>query len=320
MKERNIILEGKLKSWLLSVDIEKLAAKQQGQLILGLEKLYQATGDADYHTFAKKAVDNLVAEDGTYAKAEGSLSDNLFGNALFAVRAMDTVYNPQDTAAEKTEKAILKQEKVMTSGARFDATETCAGTFSTKLSDAYLTQPFYMNYETKFGGKEQYNDIIAQFNILQEKAYPSVKNELGNAAADLEMAAYAAAAVDTMEVMEQPLYEIFDRLRQILKQAVSAMNDKSLEAFAKETKEVQEAGLFYAYAVLKGCRMKALITEKYEKAALDILEAAEAKAQEDDVFGADTAYTAVLVTAYAESLRNREYQDYGRTKGGALWS
>nr|MBP8836507.1 hypothetical protein [Lachnospira sp.] len=258
MKERNIILEGKLKSWLLSVDIEKLAAKQQGQLILGLEKLYQATGDADYHTFAKKAVDNLVAEDGTYAKAEGSLSDNLFGNALFAVRAMDTVYNPQDTAAEKTEKAILKQEKVMTSGARFDATETCAGTFSTKLSDAYLTQPFYMNYETKFGGKEQYNDIIAQFNILQEKAYPSVENELGNAAADLEMAAYAAAAVDTMEVMEQPLYEIFDRLRQILKQVVAAMNTKSLDTFAKEARE---AGLFYAYAVLKGCRMKALITE-----------------------------------------------------------
>lgn len=111
LKERNIILEGKLKSWLLTVDVEKLAAKQQGQLILGLEKLYQATGDADYHTFAKKAVDNLVAEDGTYAKAEGSLSDNLFGNALFAVRAMDTVYNPQDTADEKTEKALLKQEK-----------------------------------------------------------------------------------------------------------------------------------------------------------------------------------------------------------------
>ena len=30
-----------------------------------------------------------------------------------------------------------------------------------------------------------------------------MENELGNAAADLEMAAYAAAAVDTMEVMEQ---------------------------------------------------------------------------------------------------------------------
>ena len=144
-----------------------------------------------------------------------------------------------------------------------------------------------------------------------------MENELGNATADLEMAAYAAAAVDTMEVMEQPLYEIFDRLRQILKQAVAAMNTKSLDTFAKEA---QEAGLFYAYAVLKGCRMTSLITEKYEKAALDILEAAEAKAQENDAFGADAAYTAVLVTAYAESLRNREYQDYGRTKGGALWS
>lgn len=54
MKERNIILEGKLKSWLLTVDVEKLAAKQQGQLILGLEKLYQATGDADYTHLQKR--------------------------------------------------------------------------------------------------------------------------------------------------------------------------------------------------------------------------------------------------------------------------
>lgn len=36
------------------------------------------------------------------------------------------------------------------------------------------------------------------------------------------------------------------------------MNTKSLDTFAKEARE---AGLFYAYAVLKGCRMKALITE-----------------------------------------------------------
>ena len=33
MKERNIILEGKLKSWLLSVDIEKLAAKRRTRLL-----------------------------------------------------------------------------------------------------------------------------------------------------------------------------------------------------------------------------------------------------------------------------------------------
>lgn len=38
MKERNIILEGKLKSWLLSVDIEKLAAKQQGAAYSGAGK------------------------------------------------------------------------------------------------------------------------------------------------------------------------------------------------------------------------------------------------------------------------------------------
>ena len=40
------------------------------------------------------------------------------------------------------------------------------------------------------------------------------------------------------------------------------MNTKSLDTFAKEARE---AGLFYAYAVLKGCRMKALITENTKK-------------------------------------------------------
>jgi rhamnogalacturonyl hydrolase YesR len=114
-----------------------------------------------------------------------------------------------------------------------------------------------------------------------------------------------------MEVMEQPLYEIFDQFKRQFKEAVKALISKS----GKET----TADCLYAYAVLKGCRMKALHTEKYEKAALDVLYAVERKAEED-ITSFDVTEVSVLISAYAESLRNRDYQDYGRTKGGVLWN
>lgn len=315
MKKRNIILEGRIKELLLTADVKQMNKKQQGLFIAGLEKLYQATQDKDYHDTAKKAAMELVDKDGLMISANGELTDNLLGNSLFAVRAADI--RTEGKTSDLLSEAVKKQEKVMISGERFAAAQTCSGVFSVKLEDAYYTQPFYMNYETQFGGKEQYNDIIAQFNILHEKSYQAVENALGSIEADTQMALYAAAAIDTMEVMEQPLYEIYDRLRQIFKSSVNAMNKKSLEGFKNE---ITQAGLFYAYAVLKGCRMKALITEKYEAAAIKVLEAAEKEAENADLSEIDIEKTSVLIMAYAESLRNREYQDYGRTKGGVLWS
>ena len=66
---------------------------------------------------------------------------------------------------------------------------------------------------------------------------------------------------------------------------------------------LQSRGLVFAYALLKGCRMKAVLTEKYEDAALAIYE------KYSDVSEKDAAEFALC---YSEVVRNRDYQDYGR--------
>ncbi|MBO5459705.1 MAG: hypothetical protein J5981_05595 [Lachnospira sp.] len=300
MKKRNIILEGRIKSLLRVTDVSSMTVYQQGMLLSAVEKLYKATEDEDYRQWAEEKLCELIGEDGQIKGLSGKLADYKLGSAVFALKDCDAA-----------KKAICELAKRLAGEERSSATETCRGIFSEKLGAAYKTQEFYMLYETAFGGKEQYNDIIAQFNILRNNVYDGVCEKLGTPEADKEIAEYACAAIDTMEVMEQPLYEIYDRLRNLFKEAVAAMNNLSLKGFEENE---GEAALLYAYAVLKGCRMKALHTEKYEEAALNILAAAEEKAEKSGECSAQ------LIAAYAESLRNREYQDYGRTKGGVLWS
>jgi rhamnogalacturonyl hydrolase YesR len=293
LRKRNIILEGKIKSWLETADITAMTLYQQGTLLGGLTALSRAADDEDYASYVSSAVKKLVDENGV--KTTGTLDDYRLGNALFAYASEPVVEN----AIKGLASALSKEQ-------RSHSTETCGGIFSEKLGDSLKTQPFYMNYETKFGGKEHYNDVSAQFKILHDTSFESTAGD-----DYLSLAEYAAALIDTMEVMEQPLYEIFDQFKRQFKEAVKAL----LANAGTET----TADCLYAYAVLKGCRMKALHTEKYEKAALDVLYAVERKAEED-ITSFDVTEVSVLISAYAESLRNRDYQDYGRTKGGVLWN
>jgi rhamnogalacturonyl hydrolase YesR len=295
LRKRNIILEGKIKSWLETADITAMTPYQQGTLLTALTGLSRAADDGDYAEYVSESVKKLVDENGV--KTTGTLDDYRLGNALFAYASVPTVEN-----------AIRGLAAALSKEARSHATETCEGIFSERLGDSLKTQPFYMNYETKFGGKEHYNDVSAQFKILCDTSFDSTLHSSEDC---LSMAEYAAALIDTMEVMEQPLYEIFDQFKRQFKEAVAVLTSKS----CKET----TTACLYAYAVLKGCRMKALHTEKYEKAALDALYAVERKAEED-ITKFDVTEVSVLIGAYAESLRNREYQDYGRTKGGVLWN
>lgn len=66
--------------------------------------------------------------------------------------------------------------------------------------------------------------------------------------------------------MDQALYEIFARIREMYKAAVSVLNDTI------DNTDSQFVKLIYAYAVLKGCRMKLIQTEKYASKAEEIFE------------------------------------------------
>lgn len=188
------------------------------------------------------------------------------------------------------------------------------------LCKAYMYEPFYMAYETKDGGKEQYNDVIAQYNAMNDELFATVKYSKDVRKSLKRLSVYAASLIDTMEVMDQMIYEIYRKMQDYYKASVKAVLESGYsEDGLEEMDTVTE--LMFAYAVLKGCRMKALHTEKYEGTVLGVCD----KVMSGEIFTgedteADDNIVSMAALVYSETVRNREYQDYGRGKGGALWS
>ena len=178
------------------------------------------------------------------------------------------------------------------------------------LCKAYSYEPFYMAYETKDGGKEQYNDVIGQYNAMNDELFADTKYSSDTTAKVKVLSVYAASLIDTMEVMDQALYEIYRQLMNYYKETVKDVLATGISGAEKNPAKASYE-LVFAYALLKGCRMKAVLTEKYEDAALAIYE------KYSDVSEKDAAEFALC---YSEAVRNRDYQDYGRNNGGRLWS
>ncbi|MGN0316364.1 MAG: hypothetical protein ACI4E1_00335 [Lachnospira sp.] len=184
------------------------------------------------------------------------------------------------------------------------------------VCNAYAVYPFYMMYETKNGGKERYNDIIGQIKKLHaESFYERAEKAASDEEALNALIYYAAGLIDVLEVMDQALYEIFGKVREYFKETVKkVLESKKYD----DITTVTEYDLLFAYAVLKGCRMKVLLTERYEAFAENIVQ--KAVVDSDRLSDAPVLYLAAYTYAYSESIKNREYQEYGRAKGGVLWS
>ncbi|NLZ81224.1 MAG: hypothetical protein GX913_05420 [Clostridiales bacterium] len=114
------------------------------------------------------------------------------------------------------------------------------------LEEFYMIMPIYAEYGTKIGKKENYNDIITQF-----------KNIRNNIKSDTEKEWYLMALIDTLEVMSEEIFEHY----------------KALEVFTKEAvKEIENDSAVRAYGILKSCRLKALLKEKYQENGIKIFE------------------------------------------------
>ena len=242
-------------------------------------------------------LDKLI-QDNTINIGENDLVNYMYGNACYSVGKNDIAVN----IAKQTER------QSRTESGYFTGAEG-----SRCLCIAFKALSFYMNYETKDGGKEHYNAIIAQYNAIYAECFENAGKAAhdGDAKAVKALALFAAGAVDTLEVMDQALYEIFARIREMYKAAVSVLNDTI------DNTDSQFVKLIYAYAVLKGCRMKLIQTEKYASKAEEIFEKATDKHVADK---SSVAVSAAYITVYSEYIRNRDYQDYGRSNGGVLWS
>ena len=290
-------IKGYINNVLKEIGLEGADAFDKALLLNALGKLEAAEHSDEYKGIIAGELEKLI-HDNTISMGENDLVNFMYGNACYSVGKNETAVN----IAKQTETQPRNEAGYFTDNSGIKC-----------LCTAFKALSFYMNYETKDGGKEHYNDIIAQYNALYNDCFEDVSKAAreGDSKAVKALALFAAGAVDTLEVMDQALYEIFARIREMYKAAVSVLNDTI------DNTDSWFVKLIYAYAVLKGCRMKLIQTEKYASKAEKIFEKATDKHVADK---SGVAVSAAYITAYSEYIRNRDYQDYGRSNGGVLWS
>lgn len=134
---------------------------------------------------------------------------------------------------------------------------------------------FYMKYETKLGGKEHYQDVV---NRLCKAVSKEEKD-----------AAYCMAAlIEALESVDQMIYEHYHTIKTAFKSCL-------LQGLALEEMSSTEMA-FIGYSILKACRMRVILAEKYEKIGIRLADAALSAAQSEDMdMGA-------CIMVYAEKL------------------
>ena len=142
-----------------------------GCMILALLEIYQTTGEEKYYEFANAFIDHRVREDGSisgYSFDEYNLDNVNAGKTLFALydingkekyrRAIDLIYSQVQTQP-RTAEGNFWHKKIYPNQVWLDG--------------MYMAQPFYMEYETRFNGKKNYEDIFGQFhNVIEHMRDP----------------------------------------------------------------------------------------------------------------------------------------------------
>lgn len=138
-----------------------------GCMILALLEIYGVTGEQKYYDFADAFIDHRVKEDGTikgYSVEEYNIDNVNAGKTLFALyeingkekyrKAIELIYS-QVQNQPRTEEGNFWHKKIYPNQVWLDG--------------MYMGQPFYMEYETKFNNKKNYQDIFHQFSVVIEK-------------------------------------------------------------------------------------------------------------------------------------------------------
>lgn len=224
---------------------------EDGYMVNACMQLHQATEEARYLNFLMDYVKEFVGEDGSIQYFDSS---KLNKDSINAFKVLLYIYDVSQE--EKYFKAIEDLQQGIRNLPRDEKGIFLAGEngiADSKGKTFYELLPFYMEYETRFHKKAEYNDIVMQCQSMKEEE----KDEW-----------YLLALVDIMEAMSIEIFEHYKTLEQLFKDKVRKMLS------TKEVNVEEETGSTFriAYAIIKACRIGALSREKYEAAGLGILE------------------------------------------------
>ena len=253
-----------------------------GCMIKAILEMYTITGEEKYLAFADAFIDHHVQEDGTikqYNPEEYNIDNINAGKVLFDLYTIK--------GKEKYRKAIENVYSQVKGQPR-----TKEGNFWHKmiypnqvwLDGLYMGQPFYMEYETQFNQKENYQDIFNQFANVEKimkdpvtglyfHGYDSSReakwsNKETGLSKNFWLRAigwYVMALIDTLEKMDKSYKEGYEQLMHAFKDVMTAMlkfQDESgmwyqvIDQGSREGNYLETSGsAIMAYAILKGIRM-----------------------------------------------------------------
>lgn len=273
---------------------------EDGCLYLGLQRLYEATGDKAYKDYIIKHVSPYVEGDGvinTYRLKEYSL------DFINAGRAFYFLYD--QTGEVRYRKAIdslmrqLEYQPCLTTGNYW---HKLIYPFQVWLDGLYMAQPFCMEYENRFNGRKRYFEILHQFDEVRRILYDEKMGLYYHAYDEYKERTWAdpetglspnfwlrsigwflMALTDCYELASEEIYEVKARYGELLREAVHGIlpyQDKESRMFYQlpalpnhEGNYTETSGnLMVAYALLKGSRIGALLKEKYIKKGKEIYE------------------------------------------------
>lgn len=273
---------------------------EDGCLLMGVKRMYEVTGDPFYKEYILRYLQERVLEDGSipsYKTDHDNLDDLNCGKLLFF--AID------ETGDGRYRRALEYHMKRLHSHPRCKC-----GNFWHKdiypyqiwLDGLYMAQPLYMEYETRYGGMENYSDILEQFRnvrrfLRDEKTglyyhgYDEARvqpwaDPVTGCSANFWSRAYGwwlIALVDTLEAMNIQIYEQYAELRDLLRESVkSLLNYRSeedgliyqlIDRSDLEGNYTESSGsVMAAAAIMKAVRLGLLLPEKYLPAGKEMFE------------------------------------------------
>lgn len=272
---------------------------EDGCVLMGTLLLYRVTGDNYFKNFIVHYMDQFINEDGSinyYNKEHYNIDCINTGKILFFLY--------EETKKEKYRAAVEVLMDQLRSQPR-----TKSNNFWHKkiypnqvwLDGLYMAQPFYMEYETKFNGKKNYNDIISQFKNVRKYLYNEDKKLYyhGYDEARIQfwadkktgvspnfwlraMGWYMMALADTMDKISEEVFEHYKTLEMLFKECVKGIlpyQDRESKLFYQiidrggyKNNYLETSGsAMISYSILKGCSLGVLNREKYQAAGEEIL-------------------------------------------------
>ena len=271
---------------------------EDGCLLMGCRWMYDASGDMFFRDYILNYLAQRVEEDGsipTYNTDHDNLDDLNCGKMLFF--ALD------ETGEERYRKALEYHMKRLASHPRCKC-----GSFWHKdiypwqiwLDGLYMAQPLYMEYETRFNGMENYNDILRQFENVRKYLYseekglyfhgfdearvqPWADKETG-CSSNFWSRAYGwwlIALIDTIEKANPQIYEVRRRLEDLFREAINGLLPWRDPETGLIYQVIDKGGIpgnyteasgsvMAAAAILKGVRLGVLLKDKYLPVGLEM--------------------------------------------------